>query len=209
MKTRVVYRHHMKARAAANDTKMKELILHVAEASQADEKFGAQKLNKILFYADFLSYLQRGKSITGQEYFALSEGPAPKRLLPIREAMCESGDIAIKRANYFGLPQERLVALRRPNYSELEAEDIALVDAIIEKLRGKNGKEVSEESHKFAGWRIAFAKGEKTLIPYSLVRFDLKGFLGIPTPQIPQSLIVHGRSIYRRLPKPQLVPEPA
>ncbi len=135
-----------------DDTKMEELILHVAEKSADDEKFGAQKLNKILFWADFLSYLKRGKSITGQEYFALDEGPAPRRLLPIREEMRRRGHLGIKPVNYYGFPQERVVALRQPDYKQLEAEEVALVDAVIKKLKDKNGRDVCDESHKFMGY---------------------------------------------------------
>src|SRR5450631_2039149 len=86
----------MKIKLPADDGKMEEIILHVAKESEKDDKFGAVKLNKILFYADFLSYLKRGKSITGQEYFALEEGPAPQRLLPIRQKMVKGGDLAIQ-----------------------------------------------------------------------------------------------------------------
>jgi len=178
---------------------MKELILHVAQASETDEKFGAQKLNKILFYADFLSYLMRGKPITGQQYFALEEGPAPKHLLPLREIMKNKGEIAIKKSNYFGFPQERVVALRAPDYSKLEAQDIAFADVVIRKLRDMNGREVSEESHKFAGWKIAYTKGPKTIIPYSIARFDLESFFGIQPPQLPDNLVNHAKALHRKL----------
>lgn len=181
------------------DVKMRELILHVAQASDQDEKFGAQKLNKILFYADFLSYLVRGESITGQQYFALEEGPAPKRLLPIREAMKARGEIAIKKANYFGFPQERVVPLRSPDYKKLDSQDVAFVDLVIGKLRDMNGREVSEKSHDFAGWRIAWEKGPKTPIPYSIARFDLESFFGIQAPSLPASLVNHAKALHRKL----------
>lgn len=37
------------------------------------------KMNKLLFYADFLSYRQNGMSITGLSYKALEYGPVPER----------------------------------------------------------------------------------------------------------------------------------
>jgi len=155
-----------------NDTKMKELILHVAQASDKDEKFGAQKLNKLLFYADFL--------------------------LPLKESMISKGDIAIKKTPYFGFQQQRIVALRPPDYSKLEAEEVALIDYIIKKYADKNGAEISDESHNFAGWKIAYETGPKTPIPYSIARFDLSAF-GIETPQLPQSLVNHAKALDRRL----------
>src|SRR5688500_3915736 len=104
----------------ADDSKMKELILYVAKASQDDFNCGAVKFNKLLFYSDFLSYLKRGTSITGQEYFAIREGPAPRRFVPIREAMKQSGEIAIQYVTWGTLPRpmERVVALRDPDYSK-------------------------------------------------------------------------------------------
>ena len=187
--------------AKKDDSKMKELILHVAKLSENDPKFGAIKLNKILFYADFLAYFKRDKSITGQEYFALEEGPAPKRLLPIRQEMESAGELAIKKVDCFGLPnpQTRVVALREPDYNKLSSAELADVDAVIQKLRVKTGREVSDDSHKFLGWRSAFRKGPKTTIPYSTVLFDPEGFLGLEMPQLPESIVEHGRKLDQRL----------
>ncbi|HZQ34888.1 MAG TPA: hypothetical protein VFD32_03070 [Dehalococcoidia bacterium] len=45
--------------------KLGELILYVAEKSSDDPRFGATKLNNILFFSDFLAFGQLGRSITG------------------------------------------------------------------------------------------------------------------------------------------------
>jgi len=185
----------------ASDAKMKELILYVAKSSEKDKKFGAVKLNKILFYADFLAYLKRGKSITGQEYFALDEGPAPKRLLPIREQMKADGEIVIKKVDQFGLPrpQERIEANRSPVLDGVfSADEIADVNYILQELRDKTGKDVTNMSHEFAGWKSAFSKGAKTTIPLSTVRFDPEGFLGIEMPPLPAHLIEYGKKLHRK-----------
>jgi uncharacterized phage-associated protein len=176
------------------DEKLRELVLHVAKASRKDEKFGAVKLNKILFYADFLSYLRRGRSITGQDYFALQEGPAPKHMYPIQQRMKDDGDIAIQETD-IGLsrPRTRTVALREPNYSVLEAEEVALVDEIIEKFWKKSGTDLSKLSHKFAGWKIAMEQGEKTIIKYSMAQFDAENLVGWEPPAIPGDFIEYGR----------------
>lgn len=146
-----------------NDTKLKELILYLADRSATDDRFGAIKLNKLLFYADFLAYVYLGKSITGQEYQVLPKGPAPRRLVPVREDMKATGEIAIRTADYAGYPQHRVVALRDPKIDVFTAEEISLVDEIVASLWGRNGKNVSDMSHKFAGWKLANI-GEE--IPY-------------------------------------------
>ena len=50
-----------------DERKLKELILYVADRCEADPTFGAIKLNKTLFYADFLAFASTGKPITGVE----------------------------------------------------------------------------------------------------------------------------------------------
>jgi hypothetical protein len=76
-----------------DDEKLRELILYVSTLSENDPNIGATKLNKLLFYTDFLAYQKFGSAITGQEYQALRQGPAPKRLRPIIERMKRAGDL--------------------------------------------------------------------------------------------------------------------
>jgi hypothetical protein len=58
------------------------------------------------------------------------------------------------------------VNLREPNLDVFTPEQIALVDSIIEKLRGFTADEVSDLSHQMVGWKIA-EPGES--IPYESV----------------------------------------
>ena len=46
-------------------SRFRELILYCALKSETHRFFGATKLNKCLFYADFLAYRALGSSITG------------------------------------------------------------------------------------------------------------------------------------------------
>jgi Protein of unknown function (DUF4065) len=191
----------MKFSASHKTGKMRELILHIAKQSEKDEKFGAVKLNKILFYADFLSYFKRGKSITGMEYFALSEGPAPQQMLPILKNMESKGDIAFQQIDVgMPKPKKKLIALRPPEYSKvgLTPEDIVMVDEIIKKCWDYTGTDLTKLSHDFSGWLQAFyTHGEKTVIPYSSAKFDIAAFefLGIERPPLSAKIIEHGKQL--------------
>lgn len=151
-----------------NEEKFKELIVYVSMKCEHDTYFSATKLNKILFYSDFLAYKVYGKPITGADYFALPHGPAPRRLVPVRESMKRAGDIAIRKYT-----QHRVIPLRNPDYDIFEAREIALVDRIIDILRDHDAEEVSEITHLFLGWQAAMAEGEQTeenvSIPYQTV----------------------------------------
>ena len=147
-----------------DDTKLRELILLISEWSQADPKFGAIKLNKLLFHSDFSAYLTFGVAITNQEYFALKQGPAPKRLLPITKKMKEREELAYRQIPYHGYIQRRPISLRRADTSVFSGREIDLVHRTIERFWNKSATEMSEKSHLFAGWEIA---REKETIPYS------------------------------------------
>jgi hypothetical protein len=148
-----------------SDRKLAELILFISLRSEGDERFGATKLNKLLFFSDFSAYLLFAKSITGQLYQRLPQGPAPRRLIPVREALVANRDLAIRKVEYFNKTQNRTFALREPRLSEFSAEQISLVTDIIEDNWEKNATDVSYRSHRFHGWEDA-ADGET--IPYEV-----------------------------------------
>ena len=152
-------------RIKPDDGKFRELILLIARESEGDPRFGSIKLNKLLFYADFVAYQHLGKPITGQEYFALPQGPAPRYMVPIREKMEADGDIAIRQRETWTDVQDRTFALREPDLKKFTAEEVDLVHAIIHGCRGLSGKYLSELTHRFAGWKLA---NEKETIPYSV-----------------------------------------
>ena len=151
------------------EQKFKELILHIAKKCEGDKYYGATKLNKILFYSDFLAYKLFGQPITGADYFALPHGPAPRLMVPIKEEM-SSDNYIVENRRY---SQHRIIALRDPNYDDFSAKEIALVDRLIDILRDSDAEFVSELSHLFLGWQAAMAEGQKTdervSIPYETV----------------------------------------
>src|SRR5437660_6974881 len=51
-----------------NEVRYKELVLYICQKCATDQKFGATKLNKILYFSDFLAYAELGEPITGFEY---------------------------------------------------------------------------------------------------------------------------------------------
>lgn len=147
-----------------NEAKFKELVLYVASKSQKDPTVGAIKLNKILYYSDFIAYKRLGRPITGAGYQKLMEGPAPRQMVPIRRMMVDSGRIRLEERPYFNGMIQRIVPTPRVLTPKLlSAEEIAIVDEVISALVGKTAREVSDLSHRELGWVLA-KPGET--IPY-------------------------------------------
>ena len=172
--------------AKARD-KFKELILYIAQESEGDSTFGATKLNKILFFCDFLSYRAYKEPITGQRYFKLPFGPAPRSLVPVlRELIEEDACIQVRRSHH-GLPQDTILAKREANLDVFRPRDIALTDYVMRRLRDNDAKEVSNLSHEFIGWQLA---GDLEDIPYATI------FLGDPLKlTLTEEEIRHGQQL--------------
>ena len=146
-----------------NQTKFAELVLYIACKSEKDPRFGAVKLNKLLYYADFNAYRRLGQAITGAKYQKLSEGPAPREMLPIRRVMLDASDIAIENRAYFNGVQQRIIPLRQPDTSIFRDEELEIVEETIDALWNMSGRQVSDLSHTEIGWKVA-QRGEA--IPY-------------------------------------------
>jgi len=134
--------------------KLKELILYVADRCKDDPHFGAVKLNKILYYADFYAYRILGDPISGAEYQKLPEGPAPREILPARESLIHEGLIDLEQRPVFNHVQQRVVPRQRYRQTLLSDEQLALVDQVITNLWHKSGREASDMSHAEPGWKL-------------------------------------------------------
>ena len=135
--------------------KMNELVLYIAQESEKDPRFGATKLNKLLFYADFGSYRLLGAPITGATYRHLQAGPAPKELLDTRRLLVDTGAAEIVNLQYFTGTQARIEAKRSPKLSGvLSAEELAIVDDVIQEFWQYNAQQISERSHREWPWMV-------------------------------------------------------
>lgn len=146
---------HARTDFSADDRKLRELIVYLSALSAGDKYWGAIKLNKLLFYSDFMAYLRFGKPITGQEYQALEQGPAPRRLRPLLVKMRQAGDIDIREKTFHRFKQKQTVALRTANVNVFSGPEVDLVHDTIKRFWEKSASEISEHSHAFLGWKLA------------------------------------------------------
>lgn len=148
-----------------DEAKFTELILYVAKRCKGDTTFGAVKLNKILFHAEFEAYRDLGRPITGTPFQNLEFGPAPRRLIPVQEKLLELGHARLAEEPTPAGVQKRLIALREPELKNFTQDELDLIDRVIQRLGRKNGSESRDDSHEHPGW-IATSQGET--IPYHM-----------------------------------------
>ena len=146
-----------------SDERLRELMLYIAAQSENDPGFGATKLNKLLYFADFFHFMEHGKSITGAQYMRLENGPAPRKLKPIREKLVRDKRAAVRNAARGPWEQQRLVTLDEPDVDLFEPSELGYVNAIIRQFWGASAKVMSRMSHG-RPWLIA--QDDKAPIPY-------------------------------------------
>jgi hypothetical protein len=143
-----------------SDQRLAELVLYVSERCFDDPAFGATKLAKILYFADFRAFARYGTSITLAEYMSLPRGPVPQRLLYVRSQLEGANHLFIHRSQYRGKEQHRPIARREANLDLFAPHDISLIDAVITEQWGKTATEMSNLSHDRI-WEIAGTQGRQ------------------------------------------------
>jgi hypothetical protein len=145
--------------------KFRELVVYVAGRFGDDPPLGDVKLNKILYFSDFLAYNRLGRPITGARYQKQKLGPIAVPLLPARDALVEEEAVKVEKKRWPGLlkPQTITRALRKPR-DLFTTEEREIIDSVIEELKSATADEASDLSHKRSpGWVLADMSAD---IPY-------------------------------------------
>jgi hypothetical protein len=151
-----------------DDTKLEEAILYLSTLTERDRYCGAVKLNKLLFYADFIAYRRFGKSITGQEYQHLPLGPCPRGMKPALANLERRDAIATRDESMFGggYVQKRTFAKRLADLSHFSGPEVDVLREAVERFWDINASDISDLSHEFIGWQLTEIN---ETIPYSTV----------------------------------------
>lgn len=149
-----------------DEAKFSELVLYVAEKMKDEKTYGATVLNKVLFYADFFHYAEHGSPISGARYNRLPHGPAPRRLLPVRERLVSDGRAVVRTRQVGARNQHRLEALGQANLSMFTGAEIETINEVIDMVKDHTAVSISDVSHEMSGWKLAADREE---IPYSSI----------------------------------------
>ena len=111
------------------------------------------KLNKLLFYADFLHFKLYNVSITGARYARLPYGPVPDNFNLLFATMIdERGSISVEERPIHDFMGEFFTAQSKPNLSIFAASELKILASVKEFFEGFNSRQISEFSHKERGY---------------------------------------------------------
>ena len=132
------------------------------------------KLNKLLFYADFLNYKKTGFSMSGARYRAINMGPVPNNFNSTFEYMANKGEIDVWITEFpNGAEGEQFRPNKNRNFrQELFSElELSVLGEVVTVFKDTSTSDIIEISHKEKAW-IENEK-ERKIISYKNYAFDL------------------------------------
>ena len=128
------------------------------------------KMNKILFYIDFLSYREHGIALTGLTYRAIGFGPVPEKWERVFSEFDAVQQVPKAEGEYEGCI---LTGMEKPNLEAFSIEERIILDKVCDKFKDTSARTISTISHNEDAWKDCHAS--HALIPYSKA-FNLKAF---------------------------------
>lgn len=146
-----------------NFEKLTEMVVYFAEKTQPFKT----KMNKLLFYADFLMFKQSCYSISGIRYKAIDMGPIPHNFQSIFEFLANNNEVDIIDTlfpqGYNGY-QFKAKKERPFNANLFSEEELRVLEKISTVFKNTSTKDIIELSHLEEAWKRN--KKNKSMISY-------------------------------------------
>jgi hypothetical protein len=141
--------------AHVDERKFDALVHYVCARSGDPARLGATKLNKILWFADVIAYVRTGHPITGAIYVKRQFGPVPRGIMASRSRLRANGKIFEKKELVGTYEQIQFISLQEPDLSPFRAEEISLVDEVIDIIcNSHTARSISDLTHDNV-WKMA------------------------------------------------------
>lgn len=113
------------------------------------------KMNKLLFYSDFLMFKQSCVSISGMRYKAINMGPVPNNYQSIFEYLANNGTIEIfmtEFSNGYVGEQFKPKNGRRFNQALFSEQELAILNQVFSFFKDTSTSGIIQQSHFEEGW---------------------------------------------------------
>ncbi|MBU2472055.1 MAG: DUF4065 domain-containing protein, partial [Bacteroidetes bacterium] len=129
-----------------NLEKFREVLLYILDKVGSKPNIGETVIYKLLYFIDFDYYEKYEEQLVGAQYLKNYYGPTPVEFQKIVERMIENKEIEKVKSNYFQYPQTKYLPLRKPDLTKLSAQELELIDSVLNRLADKNAQEISDYS---------------------------------------------------------------
>lgn len=117
-----------------------------------NEFLGVTKLNKLMYYLDFISYRDRKQTVTGDEYLHVQYGPVPESINLVLTELNEKGQIQISREPYKDNNKVVFELSKEPNLKVFDEYEMSLLNNICKEFSLWPTDKIVEQTHLEAPW---------------------------------------------------------
>jgi transcriptional regulator with XRE-family HTH domain len=135
-----------------NIKKFREVLLYILTKVGSKPNVGEAVLYKLLYFIDFNYYEKYEEQLVGATYIKNTYGPTPKEFIKIVSDMEKRQELMKVEDKYFQYPQRKYLPLRSPDLSVLQAQEIKMIDEVLERLSDMNANKISDYSHNDVPW---------------------------------------------------------
>jgi uncharacterized phage-associated protein len=135
-----------------NESKTVNAVLYIVNRLKRKD---FHKIFKILYFSDRKHLHEYGRTITGDLYIAMSDGPVPSNLYDIFKSV--RGDGYFKDNGKFGvyfsvIGSDLIKANKEPDLRKLSQTDLSCIEHSLQVYGDMSWDEIREKSHDYA-WR--------------------------------------------------------
>lgn len=132
------------------------------------------KVNKLLFYSDFLNYQRYGTSMFGITYKAIPFGPVPVEYEKIFKNLYDDDIIDVVQVPIDQNYAEKFIPHLPFNSSLFNDIELKVLEDVVQKFKNKNTTQVVNISHEEPAW--IENQNSRNIISYKEYAFNLKAF---------------------------------
>ena len=126
--------------------RLKNIMLYIL--NRCDEVW-CTKMNKLLFYTDFMSYRELGMAMSGLSYRAIDFGPVPERWDRVYSEFPEVRQELRQVGDFVG---SVLITSEEPDYTMFTDAELKVLDSICTHFSKMSSREISRISHDEEAW---------------------------------------------------------
>lgn len=113
------------------------------------------KLNKLLFYADFLHFQQTGFSISGVKYIAIQMGPVPNNFQSLYEYVANKDFVEIVNISFADeIVGEQFVPTSKKLFdtSLFSSSELEILNVVCQRFKDTSTRKIIDISHQETAW---------------------------------------------------------
>ena len=132
------------------------------------------RMNKLMFYCDFVNFQRTGRSISGCNYRAIPFGPVPSHFHELFGVLQTEEFINIEEELFdHGGVGERFVPVKEFDASLFSEEELTSMEEVVKYFEDTRTRQIIELSHEESGW--VDNQEQRELISYQKYGFQIKG----------------------------------